>query len=74
MNKSKRAAKLAQKLRKKAAGDVEVISQASLHLIASLVMSAPPAQRQAIAGAYMVEIARIGGVQLVHMGREVPCG
>ncbi len=74
MNKSKRAEKLAKHLAKKAKGDVEVISQATLILMQTLIHSVPPGQRQAVASAYMVEIARIGGVQLVHMGREVPCG
>ena len=74
MNKSKRAEKLAKHLAKKAKGDVEVISQATLILMQTLIHSVPPGQRQAVAGAYMTEIARMGGIQLVHMGREVPCG
>lgn len=74
MNKSKRAEKLAHRLVKKAGSDPAIVSQATLILMQTLIHSVPPGQRQAVASAYMVEIARIGGVQLVHMGREVPCG
>ena len=74
MNKSKRAEKLARRLVKKAGSDPAIVSQATLILMQTLIHSVPPGQRQAVAGAYMTEIARMGGIQLVHMGREVPCG